>query len=233
MALTKEQIAKRKFSLGGSEVSGVFGVSPYKTAADVWTEKLKGRKPSDKRLEDLAEWGELIEPCIREWYSRRLPKGAYVSLPGQLRSKTIPWATSTPDGVVCYPVAVGDEPRLDRGLEIKNRGSNDKPRWADGVPCDVAAQAYWGMYVSGLDKWDCIALVNGNTPFLHTLVWDDELIAAMASVTQHFWNAVEAKEPPEMEWVRPELDLIQGRLISEADQAAFRRAAYWAKRESK
>lgn len=234
MALTKEQLKKRPKSLGGSDVPAVVGCSPYKTAEDVWSDKVKGRKPSDPRLEDYAEWGELIEPAIREWYRRHhVPDGGYIVVPkDSIAHPEVKWATSTPDGLVEFPVAVG-EPARSRGLEIKNRGKDDKARWTDHVPCDVAAQAYWGMYVTGLAEWDCVGLTNGNTPFVHTLVWDEDLIHNMVVVASHLWAAVQSKTEPEMGWVAGEVDFIRDTLVNESDEAAFRKAAYWRKRDGK
>lgn len=229
--LTVEQIAKRKSSLGASDMPAVLGVSPYKCVLDVYDEKVNGRKPGEQWLEDFAEWGDLIEPAIREWYSRRLPEGAFVSVPKEsLVHPTESWATASPDGLVFQP---GFDAGPERGLELKNRGKDHKPRWVDHVPCDTAAQAHWGMYVTGLPRWDVVGLINGNTAYPHTLERDDELLGAMVAVGRLVWTAVEDKVSPDLSWVEYEVGLIRDRLVNDADEAAFRRAAYWKKRDSK
>lgn len=238
MALSPEAIKKRRKSLGASDMAAVVGVSPYKTAADVWHDKVFGRPKADKRLEDLAEWGDLIEPAIREWYKRRLPEHCTLSVPKEsLVDLEREWATATPDGIISRHDPKVPELVTERwGLEIKNRGKDDKPRWVDHVPCEVAAQAYWGMFVTGYERWDVVGLTNGNTPFKHTLEWDSELIRAMLVVGEVVWLAVEAGKdggPPDLSWVESEVGYIRGRLVNESDEAAFRKAAYWRKREGK
>lgn len=225
--LTTEQIEKRKFSLGASDLAAVIGVSPYKTAEDVWSDKVHGRKPGDQRLEDAAYWGDALEGAIRVWYERSLCGSYYVdgvSTKAHLENR---WATATPDGLV-FHVKSKFVPVW--GLEIKNRGHNDKPRWKDHVPCDVAAQCYWGMYVTGLKRWDAVVLLNGNTPLVHTLEWDDEIIRAMVVVGELVWKAVTDKTAPEMAWVQNEVAFLHAKLVNDADEAAFKRAAWWAKK---
>jgi predicted phage-related endonuclease len=40
MSLTPEQIAIRRTRIGSSEVGAILGIDPYKSAYDVWTEKM-------------------------------------------------------------------------------------------------------------------------------------------------------------------------------------------------
>lgn len=210
-------------------MAAVIGVSPYSTAQDVWSWKVQGGKPKDERLEEFAYWGDAIEGVVRNWYAGRLPQH-WVDVEGTRKHKKTKWATATPDGLV-YEDVLKESPVW--GLEIKNRGHNDKPRWVDHVPCEVAAQCYWGMYVTGLKRWDAVVLLNGNTPLVHTLEWDDEIIRRMVVVGALVWDGVQTKTPPEMAWVENEVAYLRARLVNDADEAAFRRAAYWKKREGK
>lgn len=228
--LTEQQIAQRQFSLGASDIPAVCGVSPYKTALDVWTAKVHGPQPASQRLALLAGWGHRIEPVIREWYNGNgdFPYGPGFAKEGEtVWHSAEPWASATPDAIF---VEDGTH-RAIRGVEIKNRSKSDAPRWKDHVPCDVAAQCYWSMWVTGLTEWDVVALLNGNTPVQHRLSWDSAVIEDIVAVARHFWNAVEAKTEPEMYWVSDELDYLRRALVNEADEAAFKRAAYWARRD--
>lgn len=245
MPLTAEQFQRRKKGLGASDLSAVVGTSPYKSWQDLFDEKAHGKKRErDPKLDDLAHWGDLLEPVIRGEYAQRVKgRGWVVQTSDTLQHPEVEWALATPDAMIGteaperYTDAAGStDTRYNftphHGLEIKNRGHNDKPRWADNhVPSEVATQAHWGMFVTGLPRWDVAALIGGNDLRIVTLLRDQELLDAMHSAADVFWKGVAAKEPPEMVWVESELEFIQRRLVNDADLAAFNRAAYWRKRK--
>jgi predicted phage-related endonuclease len=141
--------------------------------------------------------------------------------------------------MVYGPAQTTGAPLGEWGLEIKNRSYNDKPRWADNhVPAEVATQAHWGMFVTGLPRWDVAGLIGGNDLRILTLKRDDDLLHAMQAVAEAFWTSVAEKAPVEgvgqqMEWVAEEREFIQRRLVNDADIAAFNRAAYWRNRKGK
>jgi putative phage-type endonuclease len=247
MPLTTQQFERRKKGIGSSDLSAIVGTSPYTTWQEKWEEKALGkRKERDDKLDDLAHWGDVMEPVIADEYARRVRGRGWIVEPHDtLVHPEIAWAVANPDRLVYCSTPVAVDPgkpgpqliareRLIHGLEIKNRDKNDKPRWAENhVPAEVATQAYWGMFVSGLPRWDVAALIGGNDLRVVTLLRDDELLDAMKRVGEVFWAGVEAKQLPEMEWVEGEREFIQRHLVNDADLAAFNRAEYWRKRKGK
>lgn len=248
MPLTTKQWERRKKGIGSSDLSAIVGTSPYTTWQEKFEEKALGvRKERDPKLDDLAHWGDVMEPVIADEYARRVRSKGWVVLPHDtLEHPEITWAVANPDRLV-YQVsnvklhtegvlagAVSQNETVLHGLEIKNRDKNDKPRWKDNhVPAEVATQAHWGMFVSGLPRWDVAALIGGNDLRVVTLLRNEELLEAMRRVGEVFWAGVEAKALPEMEWVEAEREFIQRTLVNDDDVAAFNRAEYWRKRKAK
>ena len=234
MPLTTQQFERRKKGVGSSDLSAIVGTSPYTNWKEKWEEKALGvRKERDPKLDDLAHWGDVMEPVIADEYARRVrSRGWDVRPHDTLVHPEITWAVANPDRLVWTVERELHDDQLLHGLEIKNRDKNDKPRWKDNhVPAEVATQAYWGMFVSGLPRWDVAALIGGNDFRVLTLMRDEELLNAMHSVAAVFWKGVEAGELPEMDWVEEEREFIQRRLVNDADLAAFKRADYWRNRK--
>lgn len=243
MPLTTKQFERRKKGIGSSDLSAIVGTSPYTTWQEKWEEKALGkRKERDPKLDDLAHWGDVMEPVIADEYARRVRSRGWIVEPHDtLVHPEITWAVANPDRIVSALLPFDDlglagavAKTVFHGLEIKNRDKNDKPRWKDNhIPAEVATQAYWGMFVSGLPRWDVAALIGGNDFRVLTLCRDEELLNAMHAVAAMFWKGVEVKELPEMDWVAEEMEFIQRRLVNDADLAAFKRADYWRNRKGK
>ncbi len=78
MTLSAKQLEKRRFSVGGSDVPAIFGVSPYSTAVDVWLEKT-GKDVSNTDGNRYTEFGNAVEGVIISYYERE--KNVKVELP--------------------------------------------------------------------------------------------------------------------------------------------------------
>ena len=69
--LTQQQRTDRMSGLGGSDIAAILGVSPYKTAVDVWLEKT-GRAVNDNiGNENAVYWGNVLEDVVAKEYSKR------------------------------------------------------------------------------------------------------------------------------------------------------------------
>ena len=69
MALTEDQMNQRSKSIGGSDVPAILGISPFKSAGDVFVEKTQ-------RVEQVTnsamEAGHKLEPAVIDWAMDRL-----------------------------------------------------------------------------------------------------------------------------------------------------------------
>jgi len=60
-----------EYTVGGSDVATIFGVSPWTTPQELWLIK-KGRlKPKTSINEDQLEMGHLLEPIAAHWYAKK------------------------------------------------------------------------------------------------------------------------------------------------------------------
>ncbi|MFP4599942.1 MAG: lambda-exonuclease family protein [Persicimonas sp.] len=64
---TDEWHALRAQGIGSSDAGALLGVSPHATAYDVWATKLGRKTDSKPWLEEYADFGQWMEPYIREW----------------------------------------------------------------------------------------------------------------------------------------------------------------------
>lgn len=59
------------YTVGGSDVAAIFGVSPWTTPLELWLIK-KGRiKPPEKSNADQLQMGHLLEPIAAYWYEQK------------------------------------------------------------------------------------------------------------------------------------------------------------------
>src|SRR6185369_4652312 len=114
--LTTQQIAARK--IGGSDVSCILGLNPWKTPLELYAEKRGEIEPEDLSENEAVEAGNIMEDAIAELTARRMTKrlGREIKL---RRCKTTlvhpkhDWLTVHIDRDV-----VGE----DQGVELKNVG---------------------------------------------------------------------------------------------------------------
>lgn len=142
MAATAE--LNRALTVGGSDVAGILGISPFRTPLDVWREKVLGQRDHIDTPGTRA--GTRFEPHVLAAYSASLPEGSTVEKPeptirGNLRA--------SPDGIA----TVRGWRRL---VEIKTTvfaqdwGASE----SDDVPLHYAVQGMWYMDLLELDEAD-------------------------------------------------------------------------------
>jgi putative phage-type endonuclease len=60
-----------KYTVGGSDVATIFGLSPWTTPLELWRIKKGLMKPSISANADQLEMGHLLEPIIAHWYAKK------------------------------------------------------------------------------------------------------------------------------------------------------------------
>ena len=59
------------YTVGGSDVAAIFGLSPWTTPLELWLIKKGRRKAPLKRNEEQLEMGHLLEPIAAYWYQKK------------------------------------------------------------------------------------------------------------------------------------------------------------------
>lgn len=183
LSLTPEQIARRRSTIGASEIPVLAGVVPWTSPIALWREKVGLAPLAPFEGNEYTEWGTILEGPLREWYARK--RGVTVVKPEtSIIHPTEPWASCSPDGLLI------EDPEC--GLECKCRGSHRADEWGeegtDDIPFDVAIQTQWSMGVTGKSRWDVATLFGGNRARIYTTIRNEPLIADLFTIGRSFWQ---------------------------------------------
>ena len=180
----------RKKGISGTDVSAILGDNPYKTALDVWKDKL-GLNPSRNTfMPDSTErmtMGHELEGIVARQYAKSIGKWL---VPGHFTTLH-DWMRGTPD------FTFYDEPI---GLEIKTTGSDSvRKNLENGIfePMWVW-QSRWYMAILDYDEWHICALSNGQKKFSTIIQRDMNIELDMIKKCSKFWHENVLKAiPPE------------------------------------
>lgn len=186
--------------LGGTDIAAVLGIHPYRTALDVWVEKVHKIETGER---EAMRIGKVLErPILRDLYAQ--PRGLWLFMPGTQRHPTEPWMGATPDAKAG---PVGDD--LDRLVECKVVGHRQARRWGpvedgvDGLPEEVLCQTTWQwatMRAVGevLPSTEVVALL-GTELRIYQLAYDLEFAANLMDLGRDWWKEhVEGQKMPEV-----------------------------------
>src|SRR5580765_6718408 len=207
MSLTEEQHAERRNGIGGSDAAPALGLSPYKSALELFIEKREPRELSP--LEQASfHWGRVLEPVIRQEYASRT--GRVVRLPtGTLRHQKHQFMVAHVDGVT-------DDGRV---FEAKTARSADG--WGragtDEVPHHYLVQVQHYLAVVGFAVADVAVLIGGNDFRMYEVPADAELQQMIIDGEAEFWSQVQRGEPPEPDYSRADTHGLMRRLYPGTD----------------
>lgn len=201
LGLSPEQRAIRRGGIGGSEIAGVAGLSPYATPWDVYLAKTED---TEKDVTHHMERGRFFGPAIVAWYQHRYCGEAYVSRVGKYEETMVhpahPIVVATPDGI---RHTAGPRSKWERVVEAKcphwrsahlwgEPGTDDVPRW-------VICQNLWEMAVAQVELADVVATLNDDI-CLYTVAWNEDLFHALRERAEQFWrDHVVPRKPPEID----------------------------------
>jgi putative phage-type endonuclease len=141
MTLTPEQLEKRRLGIGGSDVAAICGLNPYKTAVDVYLEKVLQDNPFQETDNDHLWFGKEIEPFVIKRFLFLYPQ--QISYPDTAYDKEYPFLLGNVDGIL-------EDKSV---LEAKNVGHFSKIKWgesgSDKIPIEYYLQV--AHYVRILD----------------------------------------------------------------------------------
>ncbi len=188
----------RKSGIGGSDCAAVLGLSPYKTALDVYCERLGLQAPTEET--ERMHWGKVLEAPIAEEYARVTGwKFRPLTHPLIVHDRHS-WMLASPDRLI------KDAPK---GLEIKAVGASatsleteDGERlWGeagtDHIPLYYFMQCQHYLAVTGFESWDLAVLFGGQQFRIYTITPDAELHAEMMDALAQFWQRLQQHNPPE------------------------------------
>jgi putative phage-type endonuclease len=208
-------LAERRRSIGGSDASTLVDLNPHGSRMQLWLDKT-GQLP-EQRVSSAIEWGNLLEPVVREWlaqtYRLTIVRCGMLRRPGQ------PRVHANPDGIVLdehsHPVM---------GVEIKTTSHRMAHEWADGqVPDHAELQAQLCMHVTGLSSWWVVGLIDGRDPQVRKVHADPELGDMLAAEAARFYrDHIDPMQPPALDDSEATYDAVRGTLSHATDGKAIR-----------
>ncbi|WP_062196452.1 YqaJ viral recombinase family nuclease [Caldimonas taiwanensis] len=194
-----EWLAERRSGIGGSDIAAILGLSPWKTAVDVWLEKT-GRSTDDTIGDaEAVRWGALLEDVVAREYAERTEHNIQ-RVNRILRHPSHEWAIGNIDRAIVAPgsrVRVADDGGTLLGadglLEVKTASAYKAGEWGrdgddDAVPLHYQAQCMWYLGITGQPWCDVAALIGGQRLVIRRIHRDDETIAAMLERADDFWH---------------------------------------------
>ena len=189
--VSSQWLDERRKGVGGSDVAAIMGLSPWRTAYQVWVEKVTGES-DDISGKPAVHWGNMLEALVGDEYRSNHPDRIVRRVNGIARSIARPWAQASLD----YEVR---DPDLGWGvLEIKTAGYRSANHWEDGVPVFYQTQVAHYLSVTGRPFADVAVLIGGQDYREYRIMRDEDDVAAVDAAVDAFWHGnVEAMAEPE------------------------------------
>lgn len=186
----------RRLGIGGSDAAAILGISPWRTARDLYYDKLNVVTADDMDNWVALEVGNLLEPLVARIFAKKTGLKVY-QWKKMFQHPQYPWMLADLDYLVDLP----DGKRAI--LEIKTTNYNAKDKWwYDGkeiVPVYYESQGRHYMAVMGIDRvyYCCLYGNNEDNVIIRHLdrdmAYEEELIA----LEEMFWKEhILAKIPP-------------------------------------
>lgn len=193
------------YTVGGSDVAAIFGVSPWTTPLELWLIK-KGRiKPPEKSNANQLQMGHLLEPIAAYWYEQK--SGNAVTEDTNLyQHADHPYALANFDRR--FIRASDGKPGI---LECKSCTYHKAGDWADdAIPLYYELQLRFYLAVADVDI-GAFSAVWGNNPdndlampeIVRDRVKEDMIFEKLE---EWIWS-LENDKPPTMQDVKPKLAL--------------------------
>lgn len=203
---------RRKY-IGGGAISSVLGVSPYRTALELWEEMTSDEppRPPDPERERFFRRRSQMEPIVvrmlEEDHGIVATKVSFRE-PNRYRDPLVPYFAAEIDfETVMTPMLAERFPRLANvpvgeviNGEIKALNPRSIKQWgepdAEEIPTHTASQALWGLGVT--DRAACLVcpLFGIDELPVYPILHDPQVIAWMRREADAFMTLVRERRPP-------------------------------------
>ena len=196
---------KIPYTVGGSDVAAVFGVSPWTTPLELWMIKKGRMKPPAKSNADQLEMGHLLEPIAAHWYAKKTGNRVYEDT-NLYQHADHPYALANFDRR--FERASDGEPGI---LECKSCTYHKASEWDDGaIPLYYELQLRFYLAVADVEI-GAFSAIWGNNPDNDLAMPDIERDRAKEDMIferldEWIWSLGNDK-PPTMAGVAPKLAL--------------------------
>lgn len=186
----------RRLGIGGSDVAAILGISPFRTARDLYYDKLNIVTDDDEGNWVAMEMGNLLEPLVARIFAKKTGlkiyqrKCMFQHPHYQWMLADLDYLVELPDGTTAI-------------LEIKTTNYNAKENWwyngKEIVPVYYECQGRHYMSVMNIDRvyFCCLYGNNEDEVIIRHIDRDLDYEAELIALEQTFWHEnVLSKNPP-------------------------------------
>lgn len=212
MVVTSEMLKERVGYLGGSDASGILGLSRWKTPLQVFMSKVYPNHDESETCiggkNEAAYWGNKLEDKVAEAFTEKTGKKVY-RVNETLIHPEHDFIRANIDRRV-----VGE----DAVLECKTASAYKAQEWAgEDIPAEYILQVMHYLAVTGKDKAYIAVLIGGQKFIWKEVQRDEALIKQILDAEISFWNDfVLTKTPPMVTGSERDGDLLN-RLYTDSE----------------
>ncbi|KSQ33864.1 endonuclease [Pseudomonas aeruginosa] len=189
--------------LGGSDVAGILGISPWRTPLDVYLDKVQPRTgPVDPAKQKIFTRGQRMEPYVIDLLAEETGL-KIIGRGNRYRDQQHDFMAAEIDA----------EAASGENIEIKTVSPFKAKDWGevqtDAIPVHYTAQAMHGLMVTGRQVCIFGVLIGGDDFRVYRVERDDETIAAIREKEVEFWGRIQRLDPPEATAVSDILRLFE------------------------
>ncbi len=179
--------------IGGSNIAGICGISPWSTPLDEYL-KITGQITIQDN--PAMYWGRALEPLIRQKYCEETGRIVRYNTNPELlgipmQHPQLPYLCGSLDGISTE--SDGSFPCV---LEIKT--ARDRRAWENGVPDHYQCQVQAYMACTGYQSADVAVLFGASDFDIFEVSRDNDIISLIEAAVQGFWeNHLVPEIPPE------------------------------------
>lgn len=190
--LTKKQIEERRTGIGGSDVAALLGYSKWKTPVQLFLEKT-GQLPNEENTNEFIYWGNVLEPVIRDEYSKRNNVSVTIDDITHRHLKHN-FMIANVDGWIEGKKGL---------LECKTAGAFKASEWGDegcdNIPTEYLLQCAHYAAVCDVEYVDIAVLIGGQQFKTYRYDRNSTLENQIIDIESNFWNNHVLKNvPPEI-----------------------------------
>lgn len=180
--------------IGGSDIAAILGVSPYKTALEVYLEKRGELAPVAIDDKPAVYFGKVLENTVAHEYRRRTGN----------RIRRVNVEVVHPEHEFMVGHIDRDVVKSDRIIECKTSDSRLAHLWgeagSDQIPDYYLTQCHWYLgLLPAKQAVDVPVLIGGNDFRIYTVLRDDRLIEVLQNQAKAFWRMVQDGVPPPLD----------------------------------
>lgn len=189
----------RKDGIGASEVGTVLGLNPYKSACELWHEKLDPEPKysiesinqfmghyDEEKVADLWQyWDGSPESVVSNYRAGRIVRKCR-RVNGYIQNPKYPWLFVSLDRII-NKLATGKE----GALEIKTINSHEADKWEAGIPMSHVVQLADQMLVCEFDFGELAVLKDGRDFQVYPFEVRETIATVIVERTKDFWGTVQ------------------------------------------